>query len=105
MDLPKGCFFFKDYKHILAKDIDMNRIEIHGSCERAIRHSARIKAIWKFFTPPWKKPDYYRVRSTTCYEMAGRIWRWSETDYTGLEWLFHTYEDANAFVNKEWGVA
>jgi hypothetical protein len=98
MYTPKGCFFYKDHKRIVQRDLDLNRLEPNGSCERTIRHSARVEAVRNFFTPFWKDPDYYRVFSTTCYEMCGREWRWSETDNTGLEWHFHTYKDADAFV-------
>jgi len=100
-ELPKGCFKFIDHKRIIRKDIKNERLcWTEVSTERAICHSAILEPIRKFFTPCWRKPDYYRVRSTTTYEMYSPrcTYIWGETDLTGLEWHFSSKDDAHNFM-------
>ena len=102
MKLPKGCFFFHDHNRILEKDINHNRPydQCNISCERVVRHGHIVRMFPRLF-----RKSYWKVLSTTTYEMAGdykhtymggRIW--AETDLTGLEWHFYTEKDAEHFL-------
>ena len=106
-DLPTGCFEHINHKRIIARDINHDRpCDQYGvSTERALHHDLMVEERKKFW--PFRKKTYWAVLSTTTYEMAGkfhpngRYWggrAWAETDKTGLEWLFHTKEDAEAFA-------
>jgi hypothetical protein len=104
MELPKGCYQFKDHKCILRKDINGDRPmdQKNISCERAIRHGCILKEKGGFL-----RKAYWAVMSTTVYEMAGDYAgpymggrRWAETDLTGLVWLFNDKEDALNFVRN-----
>jgi len=103
-ELPKGCFKFINYERIIGSDIYNNRLTWSKvSTERALRHFLIFEEVRKFFTPFWKEPDYYRVRSATTYEMYSPHcdWIWGETDLTGLEWRFKDKEDALEFARKQ----
>ena len=110
-DLPKGCYRFINHNRILRRNIYRDRPgdQCNISCERVIRHGFIVKpVVWRYgFLWHKKETLYYAVHSTTTYEMAGDYCgsylggrRWSETDLTGLEWRFHSEEDANKFIQE-----
>ena len=103
--LPKGCFNFINHKRILRSDINRTRpTDQHSiSCEQAIRHGTIVKKRRRLFGK-----TYWVALSTTTYEMSGDNYgpylggrAWAETDETGLEWHFHTEEDAARFRLKD----
>jgi hypothetical protein len=46
IELPKGCFNFRNFKRIVAKNIDRNRPfdQTNISTEAVIRHGLRLKS-------------------------------------------------------------
>jgi hypothetical protein len=106
-DLPKGCFYFKNHKKILAKDINDNRPsdQVNLSCERVINHFFIVNH--KTRIPLFRPKEYWQVLSATSYEMMGDYHPnsrymggkcWAESDLTGLEWHFRSRKEADEFI-------
>jgi hypothetical protein len=106
-NLPKGCFYFKDHKRILAKNIDNTRPcdQVNISCERVIRNFFVVNL--KMRIPFFRPQGYWQVLSATSYEMAGDYHPnsrymggkcWEESDLTGLEWHFRSRKEADNFI-------